>query len=1075
MRSLVLVIFSLSLAAQTLAGYLALRTLVSSRVRWAWGAITMALILILPCRIITAFAFFHQSDPAAFIPSESLSLGVSLLFCLGLIRLRRYFRQSELDAELRRLTMPKVGTEAMLRAVAKQQQANALQPSEENSWQFFDTIDDFLFVLDEEGRILKVNRTATERLGYSEGELLGRLSLTLYPKERWAEAQALMVELVSGKVDYSPIPLEAKDGTMIPVETRMVVGNWSGKPVFFSVCKDIFGLKLSEEKFSKAFHGSPALMALIKKSNRSVFDVNEAFLQVLGYSRDEAIGKTPTELNLFADLRQRDRILEALEQGTRVRNVEVRLRTRHGELRDGLVSAEMLSLARESLILAVVVDITERKRVEEALRLTAQELEQKNQELGIARDAALEADRAKSQFLANVSHEIRTPLNGMLGLAELLSRSPLNSDQQEYVESIARCGDLLLGILNDILDFSKIEAGRLQLESIPFDLTALVYDVVELYGPKASTSALELVADLDTELPARLLGDPGRLRQVLGNLMSNAVKFTLEGHILIQVKQLSRAEGKAVVSIAVCDTGEGIPQPVLGRLFQPFSQADASTSRKHGGTGLGLALSRRIVEGMGGHIDLQSQEGKGSVVTVTLTLAIDRGPPDAPTEVQTPSPLRGTRGLVVDDNPLVRTSMQKQLRAFGMTVQVAPSNAQALPLIHAALDAAKPYDFVLIDIDLDVDKVGTHLRPGEESGRFSQTLRTHPGLASLGIVLMAPLAARGSVSDVPLAQLSGCDGYIAKPSRNAVLAKVLALVLERKRTGFSGGPVTRQTVSPAKTRRTLHNQPPLSLRVLLVEDNEINQLVARKMLEDLGTEVALATDGYQAVQAVARDRFDVVLMDCQMPHMDGFMATARIRAGEQGRGVRLPIVAMTANALVGDEEMCLAAGMDGYLSKPFTRQGLLEALLRFTGARMTVPFVAPAPPVAAPAVTASADLTVNEARFREMDALFSSSPGNNYTMLLLTFQSNSARRIEELRHADASRDADAIAAVAHAIKGSSGNLGFVGMEMVADKLVRSARDGRHGEYSALIVSLQDELQKVDAFLKSHFAKPPHHA
>jgi PAS domain S-box-containing protein len=1058
MTSFALMVFSLSIVVQGLAVYLALRTMVSSRVRWAWGAIAIALALILPRRLITTFMVFQQPAPFDFLPSELLSLALSIFFCLGLVRLRRYFRQSEADAELRRLSRQDMGSEAKLRAAIQQQEGDQTsQQNEKSFWRFFDSIDDFLFVLDEQKRILKANRTVTERLGYSEEELTGRLALTVFPKDRWSEVEATMADLISGKVEYSPVPIEAKDGTLIPVETRVVRGNWNGRPVLFAVCKDIFGLKLSEEKFSKAFHGSPALMALIKVGNRTVFDVNEAFLRVLGYSRDEAIGKTPTELNLFVDLGQRDRLLEGLQQGRQTRNVEIQLRTRVGEIRDGLVSAEMLSLARESLILVVVVDITERKRVEEAFRLTAEELARKNQELAVARDAALEADRAKSQFLANMSHEIRTPLGGMLGLAELLSRSPLDSDQQEYVDSITRCGDLLLGILNDILDFSKIEAGRLQLESIPFDLASLVFDVVELHGSKAATTTVELVTDLDADLPSRLLGDPGRLRQVLGNLVSNALKFTARGHVLIEACQVKRDGNNAVVSIAVRDTGEGIPEQVIGRLFEPFTQADASTSRKHGGTGLGLALSKRIVEGMGGHIELRSQEGQGSTVTITLELAVDLS---GPASSSGSTILQGCRCLVVDDNALVRASLEKQLRALGMIVRLAGSGQEGLQAVALALDEARPYDLAIVDLYM----------PDMDGERLTGALRRDPRLASLGIVMRAPLAARGSGSEISLPSASNCDGYLAKPTRGEVLAKVLALVVERRREGIAGALVTRHTVSAAKSRVPSQGRLPFSIRVLLAEDNEVNQLVARKMLEDLGADVTLAMDGCQVLSAIEQSSFDLVLMDCQMPRLDGFATTVRIRAIEQQRGGHIPIVAMTANAIAGDEDTCLAAGMDGYLSKPFTRKGLLTTVIRYTGvgAANLVASVPGKATAESPAHPAAPDL--DRARFREMDALFSSSPGGNYALLLLSFQSNSAKRIQELLRAVECNDASAVSAVAHAIKGSSGNLGFAGLQRMAGQLEHAAKENRTDVFAAQVVAMQEELARIATFLESYFAK-----
>jgi PAS domain S-box-containing protein len=591
----------------------------------------------------------------------------------------------------------------------------ALKQSEENFRQFFDTIEDFLFVLDDAGDILKVNRAVTARLGYDEHELLGRNILSLHPDGEPGQASAVLADLRAGKASYCTTPLQTKAGRLIPIEAREVRGTWNGQPVAFCIAKDIAGVKISEEKFAKAFHGSPALMALIRMDDLTVFDVNQALLDILGYSREEAIGKRPTELNLFVDVQQRDGLVDAMLHGRQPREVEVQLRSRSGQILDGLVSTEMLSLSHESLIMAVMVDVTERKRGEAALRRAAAELERKNQELAIARDAALDASRVKSQFLANMSHEIRTPLNGMLGLTELLSRSPLSSDQQEYVDSITRCGDLLLTILNDLLDFSKIEAGRLQIESIPFDLPGLIFDVVDFYGTKASPADVELVVDFDPALPTGFLGDPGRLRQVLGNLVSNAVKFTSKGQILIKAKQERRDAGKVALSIAVSDTGEGIPEEAQGRLFQPFTQADASTSRKHGGTGLGLALCKRIVEGMGGQIALRSRPGQGATLTVTVELPIDEN------RSSSLPPLAGTRCLLVDDNALVRDAMGKQLRRLGVQVATADSGEFAITAAGVSLQDGRPYDLVLVDFHM----------PGLGGERLAKVLRSDAGAAGL--------------------------------------------------------------------------------------------------------------------------------------------------------------------------------------------------------------------------------------------------------------------------------------------------------------------------------------------------------
>jgi two-component system, sensor histidine kinase and response regulator len=920
-----------------------------------------------------------------------------------------------------------------------------LTHSEEVSKQFFDTITDFLFVLDEEGRILKVNRTVTQRLGFSEEELRGRPVLSLHPKAEQAKAEALMSELLSGAVEYCPIPIETKDGVLIPVESRGTRGYWNGRPVIFGVSRDIGGLRASEEKFAKAFHASPALMALIKVGDLTVVDVNQAFLDVMGFSREEAIGKRPSELNLFTDLNQRDYLREQLANGRQLREVELQLRTRAGELRDGLVSAELLWLAHDSLVLAVFVDITERKRDVAALRTAAAELERKNQELAVARDAALDAARAKSHFLANMSHEIRTPLNGMLGLAELLSRSPLGSDQREYVDSISRCGDLLLSVVNDILDFSKIEAGRLQVESIPFDLHTLVFDVVEFYGSKTSPADVEFIVDLDPQLPIRLVGDPGRLRQVLGNLVGNAVKFTAKGHILIEAKHVGCGDGKATMSIAVCDTGEGIPDDVQRLLFQPFTQADASTSRKHGGTGLGLALCKRIVDGMGGEIFLSSHPGQGTTFTVRVTLSVD----ETGSAPERPLALSGKRCLVVDDSALVCAAMEKMLRQLGAEVAAVLSGEEALGAIDAAWNAQRAFDLVLID---------GHM-PGLGGESLAKVLRSDARLARTGIVMLAPMFPSSSTLEAPLVTGAYWDGHLAKPARAERLAQVLGMVLENKRTGRSGVVVTRHSLSSQKTVSADANTFPFPLRVLLAEDNDVSQLVAWRMLEEVGASVTVAADGHQALAALERGTFDLVMMDCHMPGLDGFTTTTQVRAREKVKGGHLPILAVTANTLPGDRELCLAAGMDGYLAKPFSRQALLREIVRLVATGRAAAGTGP---------EGAANPNLDRARFKDMAHLLGSTSSDGHTMLLRSFQGNTEKRIEQLARAIEGGDPESAYGVAHAIKGSSGNLGFVGLEQLAGQLEGKVREGRLGDVSAELAAIREELGRVQAFLHDYF-------
>jgi len=671
----------------------------------------------------------------------------------------------------------------------------------------------------------------------------------------------------------------------------------------------------NEERFSKSFHASPMPMTISTIREGRFLDVNEAFALAEGLPREEILGKTSLELNMFADAEQRTLFRETMFREGRVRNMLLMAQTRKHGVLQSLLSAERITIAGEPCILSALTDITERRRAEEALQHTAVELVHKNIELAQARDQALEAARAKAQFLANMSHEIRTPMNGLLGMAELLQQTPLNEEQKECVEAVNRCGDLLLSILNDILDFSKMEAGRLRLEAISFDLPTMVFDVVELYRPKVSGSGVELLVYLDPELPRRLVGDPGRLRQVLGNLVSNAVKFTASGYILVEVRLQGLAEDRARISLAVLDSGEGIPEESQKQLFEPFTQADASTSRKYGGTGLGLALCRRLVEAMDGEIRLeQSLEGEGSCFRVEVTLPMDRGQIQA---LAPPSMLQGARVLVVDDNPVNRSILEKQLIYRGVQPTLVPSGALALEAIRRALEEDGPFAACITDLHMpDMD--------GEQLGSL---LRRDRRLDAMAILLLSSSGLRGETGAL---EALGIDAYLVKPTRAEVLAKALAMVIEHRRSGKSGELVTRHTIaeaSPLPKPQSL--RPSSAVSALLVEDNEMNQKVARRMLEVVGVTVTVAGDGREALGILESRSFDLVFMDCQMPGMDGFTATARIRAKEREVGGHLPIIAMTANALQGDREQCLAAGMDDYLSKPINRQGLANMLQRF--------------------------------------------------------------------------------------------------------------------------------------------------
>ena len=523
-------------------------------------------------------------------------------------------------------------------------------------------------------------------------------------------------------------------------------------------------------------------------------------------------------------------------------------------------------------------------------------------DLAAARDAALEGSRAKSAFLATMSHEIRTPMNGVIGLTDLLLTTELDERQRQYADGVQTAGRALLSIINDILDFSKVEAGRVELEEIDFDLVRLVEEVAELVAEPARGKDLELLAYCSPELPTALRGDPARLRQVLLNLAGNAVKFTPAGEVVVRAQLESRANDEVVVRFEVVDTGIGVPDEHRSHLFEPFSQADTSTTRQYGGTGLGLAISRQLVEAMGGEMGVSSVLGRGSTfwATVPLRTALEPASLVAPTT----EGLAGLRVLVVDDNHTNRVILHDQLSAWGMAVETVDGGDFALGALQAAARDGHPFDLGVLDLCMpDMD--------GLELGR---RIAASPELAGTPLVLLT------SGPDVPLAeaQAAGIGASLTKP-----------VALTRLRTTLSGL-VAAQAAAPPARPATPSTGAGRGL-VLVVEDGEINQLVAAGILESLGYEVECADDGYLALEAMARTTYDAVLMDVQMPNLDGYGATAEIRRRE-GTDRHTPIIAMTASAIEGDRERCLEAGMDDYISKPVDRASVHDALARWVPA-----------------------------------------------------------------------------------------------------------------------------------------------
>ncbi len=875
-----------------------------------------------------------------------------------------------------------------------------------------------------DGTVMKWNRAAERIFGWTEEEVLGRF-LPIVPEEKREEFGYLREKVLAGNAlsDMELLRLR-KDGSFVDVSlSTSAIHDAKGNAIaIVEVMEDITVRKRAEEelrKLSQAVEQTPACV-VITDAQGTIEYVNPQFTATTGYTREEALGMNPRILNSGECSPEVYRHLWKTITSGREWRGEFHNRKKNGELywESAIISPVRNEQGAITHFLAVKENITERKRTE--------------QELHKAKESAEVANRAKSEFLANMSHEIRTPMNGIIGMTELVLDTQLNPEQREYMGMVRESADSLLTLINAILDFSKIEAGKFSLDLTEFDLGDHLDSTLKFLAPRAHQKGLEMIYNIAPEVPPGLIGDPTRLRQILVNLVGNAVKFTDRGEIAVRAEVQSLLDDRVALHFSVTDTGIGIPLEKQQVIFQAFSQADSSTTRKYGGTGLGLAISAHLVEMMGGKIWVESEVGQGSTFHFTAHFGL-------PKVVSAPSPrmekvdLTNLPVLVVDDNSTNLRILEAMLRHWKMRPTLADAGARGLELMLEHKGSGEPFPLVLIDA----------MMPLMDGFALAEKIKRDPTLAGATIMMLTSAGQRG---DAARCRELGIAAYLIKPIRQSDLLDAILMALGKPAQG-KVRPALITCYSLRKSQRRLH--------VLLAEDNLVNRQLAVRLLEKAGHTVVAAGNGREAVDLLegsAGQGFDLVLMDVQMPVLDGFRTTALIREKESAGGRHIPIIAMTAHALKGDRERCLAAGMDGYVTKPISSAKLFDAIDALVPSRLSEDDIQ--------------GEKSEEPRVLDEAALLARVQGDTQLLreIVDLFQAECPQMMKRAKSALERRDTKALETDAHALRGAIGNFCARGASEVAQNLEAAARSKDLAGAELIFETLVDEITELQAAL-----------
>jgi len=910
-----------------------------------------------------------------------------------------------------------------------------------------------------DGEILYCTQAVTRVLGYEPQEMVGRKAVEFIDPDgidEWRNVMERVLQLpgegvaVHARVRHKDGSWRYLEGVLTNLLHEPGVGAILNNFRDCSERRQAEEVLLAERSFSESlFRSMPGTVYVFDQAGK-FHRWNRNFELVSGYSADEVAQSNPA---VFFSEEEREHLAEKIQEvfQTGHATMEAPLRSKDGKLTPYTFTGVRIALGNGFGLVGVGIDMSARKQAEDSLRQLTEELETRvrqrtteleqanvilhanDDELRVAKDIAVAANAAKSEFLANMSHEIRTPMNGVLGMLDLTLRSDIDPRHREFLGLAKSSAETLLRLLNDILDFSKIEAGKLELESTPFRLRDTLGDTMRTLATQVHEKRLELTLSIAPDAPDALVGDPGRLSQVVVNLVGNALKFTARGEIDVRVERESQTEEGVSLRIAVRDTGIGIAPEKQQLIFGAFTQADSTTTRQYGGTGLGLAICEHLATAMGGRIWLESRLGQGSTFHFTARFGVQDGDMIRPSTQRLD--LTGLPVLVVDDNATNRFILGELLAHWGMRPTVVDGGRPALAAIKQARNAGEPFLLVLLDVmmpEMDGFAVAEHIQRDAE-------------LAPMAVVMLSSVDLQGEAERCRELRIAA---YLRKPVKESELLDSILAVMDVS-------PVTR--AEPSSSAPDLLPPPARRLRVLLAEDTPVNQRLAVTLLADRGHTVVVANDGREALDLLDLETFDLVLMDVQMPVMDGFQATAAIRAGENGTGRRIPIIAMTAHAMKGDRERCLAAGMDGYISKPIRAEQFL-AVVEGRNAEAD----GPEPEGGRKARPGDAEVL----RVFDLPEALARAHGKRALLRRMAelFVADCPGLLVQIRSALATEDRPLLERSAHRLTGSAANLSAPRVVKLARRLEEIAQENDLAQAGAACAELEDEVVHLERAL-----------